>query len=368
MNYIKIYNELINKRKLTPPKNCYIEKHHIIPVCMNGSNDKENLVPLTAREHYIAHVLLVKIHKNDKRYYFKLLKAMRAMQLLWGKISGEGNLRKPNTSSRLYAKWKLELYQYVRDNKHELYKNRIGRKQIFNNKTHNIKYLKIDSIDEFIKNNPEWSKEKDNTWPVYQPTKNMFHIYNIETGEGRFINKDKDIPEGWIKGFAGSSALHIQQYNPSKGKIWITNLNTKQSMLWEKDKALPDNCVKGRIIQKLRKDKSDTTLRAPRTPPKRKYSRRPKLTESEKLKLHEEKMAAYRERERIRKAKHFAHQREKYLILLEDYKKSGFSGFLKKYPDYNKTRNNLCNQFRRYCKEEFEQYKINNQKHIDISK
>ena len=367
MNYQKIYNDLINKRKLTPPENCYVERHHIIPVCMKGTNKKENLVPLTAREHYIAHALLVKIHKNDKRYYFKLLKAMTAMQHFWGKISVEGNLRKPNTSSRLYAIWKLELYQYIKDNKHELYKDLKGRKQIFNNKTHNIKYLKIDLIDEFIKNNPEWSKEKDNTWPVYQPTKNRFHIYNVETGEARFINKDKDIPEGWVKGYAKTSALHIQQYNPSTGKIWITNLNTNQSMLWEKDKALPDNCVKGRVVLKLRKDKSDTALRNCQKSIKRQYTHRPKLTESEKIKLHEEKMDAYRERERIRKAKHFALQREKYLILLEDYKKSGFSGFLKKYPDYNKSRNNLYNQFRRYCKEEFEQYKINNQKHLDIT-
>lgn len=366
MNYIKIYNELINKRKLTPPENCYIEKHHIIPVCMNGTNDKDNLVPLTAREHYIAHALLVKIHRNDKRYYYKLLNAMLAMQNCWGRISAEGNLRKPNKTSRLYAKWRLDIINYIKNHKEQFYYT-LNKVAIYNNALHEMRYIYPEKVKQFILDNPGWSEEKDNTWPVYQKTKNMFHIYNIETGEGRFINKDKDIPEGWVKGYAGSSALHIQQYNPSKGKIWITNLNTKQSMLWEKDKALPDDCVKGRIIQKLRKDKSDTTLRAPRTPPKRKYSRRPKLTESEKLKLHEEKMAAYRERERIRKAKHFAHQREKYLILLEDYKKSGFSGFLKKYPDYNKSRNNLCNQFRRYCKKEFEQYKINNQKHIDIT-
>lgn len=349
MNYQKIYNDLINKRKLTPPKNCYTERHHVIPVCMKGTNKKENLVPLTAREHYIAHALLVKIHRNDKRYYFKLLKAMTAMQNFWGKISVEGNLRKPNTSSRLYAIWKLELYQYIKENKHELYKNRKGRKQIFNNKTHNIKFLKINSIDEFIKNNPEWSKEKDNTWPVYQPTKNMFHIYNIETNEGMFISKYTDIPEGWLKGYASDSKLHIQQYNPSTGKIWITNTETNKSMLHDKNVSIPEGWVKGRIVQKLRKDPNNTKLNT-------------------NLHLsHEEKMAAFRERQRVRKEKYYTRQREKYLILLDDYYKLGFSGFLEKYPEYNRTKNNLYNYFRKYCKEEFEQYKINNQKHIDIT-
>lgn len=59
--YIKIYNQLIEKRKINIPIG-YTEKHHIIPRCLNGSNDKENIVKLTAREHFVAHLLLAKIH------------------------------------------------------------------------------------------------------------------------------------------------------------------------------------------------------------------------------------------------------------------------------------------------------------------
>ena len=40
----------------------YKEKHHIIPRCQGGGNDKANLVELTAAEHYIAHLLLVKMY------------------------------------------------------------------------------------------------------------------------------------------------------------------------------------------------------------------------------------------------------------------------------------------------------------------
>lgn len=36
----------------------YHERHHILPKCMGGTNDEENLIDLFAREHYIAHRLL----------------------------------------------------------------------------------------------------------------------------------------------------------------------------------------------------------------------------------------------------------------------------------------------------------------------
>ena len=39
----------------------YTEKHHIIPKSLGGSNESSNLVKLTPREHYICHLLLVKM-------------------------------------------------------------------------------------------------------------------------------------------------------------------------------------------------------------------------------------------------------------------------------------------------------------------
>lgn len=46
----------------------YTEKHHIIPKSLGGSNKKENLVELAAREHYIVHLLLMKmcVNKRDR--------------------------------------------------------------------------------------------------------------------------------------------------------------------------------------------------------------------------------------------------------------------------------------------------------------
>lgn len=43
----------------------YHEKHHIIPRCMDGTDDKGNLIDLFAREHFIAHKLLAQENPNN---------------------------------------------------------------------------------------------------------------------------------------------------------------------------------------------------------------------------------------------------------------------------------------------------------------
>ena len=66
-NYLKHYDQLCCTRKLldrTKNDNFYYEKHHIIPKSLGGSNSTDNLVLLTAREHYIAHVLLYNHYKT----------------------------------------------------------------------------------------------------------------------------------------------------------------------------------------------------------------------------------------------------------------------------------------------------------------
>lgn len=64
MNYIKIYESLIARGKLRIITD-YCETHHVIPRCMGGSNNSNNLVKLTPEEHYLAHQLLVKIYPTN---------------------------------------------------------------------------------------------------------------------------------------------------------------------------------------------------------------------------------------------------------------------------------------------------------------
>jgi len=65
MDYRKHYNALI-LRAQNRSLSGYSEKHHIVPKCMGGENDKTNIVRLTASEHYLAHQLLIKIYPDCK--------------------------------------------------------------------------------------------------------------------------------------------------------------------------------------------------------------------------------------------------------------------------------------------------------------
>ena len=61
MNYQLIYSNLIEFRKANVPAG-YSERHHIIPKSLGGDNSGENIVSLTAREHYFCHKLLARIY------------------------------------------------------------------------------------------------------------------------------------------------------------------------------------------------------------------------------------------------------------------------------------------------------------------
>lgn len=74
--YTNWYFRLINSRQSLNrnKKTEYYESHHIIPRCLKGTNFKQNLILLTAREHYIAHLLLTKMC-DEKVNQDKMIKA-----------------------------------------------------------------------------------------------------------------------------------------------------------------------------------------------------------------------------------------------------------------------------------------------------
>ena len=58
--YKKYYYAIVDNAKQREISG-YVEKHHIIPRSLGGNNKVDNIVSLTAREHYICHLLLVRI-------------------------------------------------------------------------------------------------------------------------------------------------------------------------------------------------------------------------------------------------------------------------------------------------------------------
>lgn len=106
MNYRSIYDQLINKAKNRKITGIYTESHHIVPRCHGGDNSKHNLVDLTAREHFIAHLLLAHIYGGS----------------LWHAAHMMSNMRKYN--SKDYA-WLRERHS------REMSKTLLGKKVTF---------------------------------------------------------------------------------------------------------------------------------------------------------------------------------------------------------------------------------------------
>lgn len=79
MNYRRVYNQLIQRAR-TRSLDGYCEKHHILPRCMGGNDAKDNIVKLTAKEHFLAHKLLVRIYPKNKGVWFALIAMGRLHQ------------------------------------------------------------------------------------------------------------------------------------------------------------------------------------------------------------------------------------------------------------------------------------------------
>lgn len=76
MLYSKIYDSIIERAKnrvLTD----YSEKHHILPKCLGGTDNSDNLVKLTFREHFICHQLLCKIYPENQKLIFAFSSMVR---------------------------------------------------------------------------------------------------------------------------------------------------------------------------------------------------------------------------------------------------------------------------------------------------
>jgi hypothetical protein len=91
--YKNRYDKLIDHYKKNLAEG-FVEKHHIIPKCMQGSDDLINLILLPTRAHFIAHYLLYRAYPENR----KLAHAFAMMGVC-------NNYQ--HRSSRLYEKSKL---------------------------------------------------------------------------------------------------------------------------------------------------------------------------------------------------------------------------------------------------------------------
>jgi hypothetical protein len=105
--YEKWYNNIVQNAQ-TRVIDCYTERHHIIPRSLGGGDESSNLVDLTAKEHFICHWLLVKMHTGNTRN-----KMINALYMMQGKSSHQKRYTSKITG-RIYEHLRKEYSEYIR--------------------------------------------------------------------------------------------------------------------------------------------------------------------------------------------------------------------------------------------------------------
>ena len=104
--YTVWYDSIIDQAR-TEPFAGYTETHHIIPRSLGGTNDPVNLVNLSARQHFVCHWLLTKIHAGQERG-----KMINALVMMQGENANQHRY-KTKITSRAFAKLREDYAAYI---------------------------------------------------------------------------------------------------------------------------------------------------------------------------------------------------------------------------------------------------------------
>lgn len=99
--YSRWYQNIIKRaieRVQSPDE--YYERHHIIPKSLGGTDSKENIVKLTAREHFICHLLLTKMTTGSAR---------ASMSYAAWQMTNRNNRPRYSPTSRMYEFLRIQL-------------------------------------------------------------------------------------------------------------------------------------------------------------------------------------------------------------------------------------------------------------------
>lgn len=168
MDYKNIYYKIIeNAKKETENGNRhvgYFEKHHILPKSLGGSNDENNLVKLTAREHFICHWLLVKMYDKGTTERYKMLCA------LWRMSNKSSSHKEHYINSRAYEKLRIEFSERVSKELSILQagekNSQYGSKWYTNRNTGESKKFKEKPDDIWLEGRDIFNKHKGQLWSI----------------------------------------------------------------------------------------------------------------------------------------------------------------------------------------------------------
>jgi hypothetical protein len=174
--YYKWYSSIIQKSKnRTLPKHIKCEIHHILPKSLGGSDDTENLVRLTLKEHWVCHRLLVKFLSDPKD-------VRKMYNALWMMLQKD------------YRTVNARIYETVKENKKPWNIGTKGRYPYPNKTPDHVKqYLsnlhkgKKRSKEDIEKMKEGWKKRKETGYTVWNKGKTIPGTRNVKC---KFISPD----------------------------------------------------------------------------------------------------------------------------------------------------------------------------------
>jgi hypothetical protein len=244
IKYREWYIKIVNKAKSENRKKgqgIYYENHHILPRSLFPlwEKIKNNMVLLTAREHFFCHQLLEKIYPGNKMFLAIWLLANDGQNKYCVKGSKEYERIKNNYQDILKARWtdeekeKAHIKSVIRYyGNYDIYKEKIEKKQ---------GTIRQRIIDNIIKDCREQIKKKE-----AKEEKNKHNIAIKQEREQRRINRILR-PK---KGFKLSEETKKKIGKSSSGKHWFNNGTTNIF-----DYECPDGFINGRILSEENKRK-----------------------------------------------------------------------------------------------------------------
>jgi hypothetical protein len=303
LHYLSRYISIITKfknRDLLKKENPGFHRHHIIPKCLSGTNEKINLVTLSPREHYIIHHLLWKAFPQTN-----LTTAFKGM------VHGF-NYGSHRITSKVYERLCLDYYPINRENllgnTHASGKRTPEQRQRMSESQKGIKHS-----DESKK---KMSESQRNKPPVTEETKLKISLAN----KGRV--RDPLLNQMQSERMKGNTYVRGLKFSDESKERMSESAKNRQPMSEETKQKMSES-------QKGRKHSDETRKKMSET-----QSNRHPVTEETKLKMSES--AKLR---RLEPTIWVCSSFEKKLIkeeLLEEYLSKGYIRGMK----YN---NNICN-------------------------
>jgi hypothetical protein len=150
MNYNKIYNQIVERAQNRILEG-YGENHHILPKCLGGT-DENNIVRLTAREHFLCHLLLCEVYPHDEKLKYALF------LMATGKRKHKNNYY--IISSRTYERLKLEHSIFLTGvSRTEDTKQKISKSSLGKSKSEETKRKMSDNRKGHSMYNDEWREK-----------------------------------------------------------------------------------------------------------------------------------------------------------------------------------------------------------------